>query len=136
MMGFFNHHVPRRYDSKKIRDDSTKKEGWYSTGWSVPLLMTRFIEAVNGGWYEPRSKWLIEELRSLERHEAAGKSKMEHAKDKFDDRVRAAAQSFFTAHDMDILTERAQKRYAPPSKRPMVSKTAPCTTQQVSVGNW
>jgi hypothetical protein len=78
MMGFFNHHRPRRYDSKKIRDDSSKKEGWYSNAWSVPMLMTRFVEAVNGGWYEPRSKWLIEELRTLERHESGSKSKMEH----------------------------------------------------------
>jgi hypothetical protein len=135
MMGFFHHHVPRRYDSKKIKDDSSKKEGWYSSGWSVPILMTRFVEAVNGGWYEPRSKWLIEELRTLERHEAANKSKMEHAKDKFDDRVRAAAQSFFTAHDMDVLADRAQKRFAPPSKTPVFSKER-CTAGQVSVGNW
>jgi hypothetical protein len=135
MMGFFNHHVPRRYDSKKIRDDSSKKEGWYSSSWSVPLLMTRFVEAVNGGWYEPRSKWLIEELRTLERHETSGKSKMEHQSGKFDDRVRAAAQSFFTAHDMDVLSERAAKRYAAPTKKKTVSKSA-CTANRVSVGVW
>jgi hypothetical protein len=136
MMGFFNHHIPRRYDSKKIKDDSPRKEGWYSSAWSVPMLMTRFVEAVNGGWYEPRSKWLIEELRTLERHETAGKSKMTHQQGKFDDRVRAAAQSYFTAHDMDVLTERAQKRYAlPQQKRPQDYKAA-CTASQVSVGSW
>jgi hypothetical protein len=133
MMGFFNHHIPRRYDSKKIRDDSSRKEGWYSSTWSVPMLMGRFVEAVNGGWYEPRSKWLIEELRTLERHEAGGgKSKMEHQKDRFDDRVRAAAQSYFTAHDMDVLTDRAQKRYVQPIKKRPASNHA-CTGYQVSV---
>ena len=135
MMGFFNHHIPRRYDSKKIRDDSSKKEGWYSSTWSVPILTTRFIEAVNGGWYEPRSKWLIEELRTLERHEVGSKSKMEHQQGKFDDRFRAAAQSYFTAHDMDVLAERAQKRYALPVRKPVISKSS-CTTSQVSVGGW
>ena len=133
MMGFFNHHKPRRYDSKKIRDDSTKKEGWYSNVWSVPMLMTKFVDAVNGGWYEPRSKWLIEELRDLERHITGSKSKMEHGDDKFDDRVRAAAQSYFTAHDMDVLTERAQKRYAPPVRKTTYSKE-PCRANAVSIG--
>ncbi len=117
MMGFNNHHKPRRYDSQKVKDDAGKKEGWYSNAWSVPMLMDRFREAVNGGWYEPRSRWLIEELRTLERHETAGKSKMEHRSGQHDDRVRAAAVSYFTAHDMDILTERAQKRKIPPQKK-------------------
>jgi hypothetical protein len=135
MMGFFNHHIPRRYDSKKIKDDSSRKEGWYSNTWSVPIMMTRFTEAVNGGWYEPRSRWLIEELRTLERHETAGKSKMEHQTGKFDDRVRAAATSYFTVHDMDVLTERAQKRYAQPVKKPSYSKNL-CRATQVSVGGW
>lgn len=135
LMGFHWHHVPRRYDSKKIKDDSGKKQGWYSNVWSVPILMTRFTEAVNGGWYRPSSKWLIEELNTLERHEAAGRvSKLEHRSGQHDDRVRAAAQSFFTAHDFDILADRAQKRYAlPAEKTPPLSK-AVCSWNTVSVG--
>lgn len=117
MMGFNNHHKPRRYDGKKVKENPGSKEGWYSNGWSVPMLMSRFQEAVNGGWYVPKSKWLIEELRTLERHETGGKSKMEHRSGQHDDRVRAAAVSYFTAHDFDILTERAQKRSEPPRKK-------------------
>jgi len=132
MMGFNNHHKPRRYDSKKVKDDAGKKEGWYSSGWSVPILMDRFREAVNGGWYIPRSKWLIEELRTLERHEGAGKSKMEHRSGQHDDRVRAAAQSYFTAHDFDILTERAQQRSTPPKKKE--KPKGPGTANQMAVG--
>jgi hypothetical protein len=137
LMGFHWHHIPRRYDSKKIKDNSTKKQGWYSNVWSVPMLMTRFTEAVNGGWYRPSSKWLIEELKTLERHEAAGHaSKMEHRSGQHDDRVRAAAQSYFTAHDFDILAERAQKRYAlPAEKNPPLCK-AVCSVNQVSVGKF
>lgn len=133
MLGFNNHHKPRRYDSKKIKDDAGKKEGWYSSGWSVPMLMDRFREAVNGGWYIPRSKWLIEELRTLERHETAGKSKMEHRSGQHDDRVRAAAQSYFTAHDFDILTERAKQRSAPPKKKERQKGRG--TANQMDVGD-
>lgn len=135
LMGFHWHHVPRRYDSKKIKDDSGKKQGWFSNVWSVPILMTRFTEAVNGGWYRPASRWLIEELKTLERHAAAGRiSKMEHRSGQHDDRVRAAAQSFFTAHDFDILADRAQKRYALPHEKmpPLILK--PCSVNEVSVG--
>jgi hypothetical protein len=133
MMGFFNHHKPRRYDSKKIKEDAGRKEGWYSTGWSVSILMTRFVEAVNGGWYRPQSKWLIEELKTLERHVTSGKSKMEHRSGQHDDRVRAAAQSFFTAHDFDVLTDRAQKRYAVPQKKKI---SGGGRAGLISVGDW
>ena len=134
MMGFFNMHKPRRYDSKKIKDDAGKKEGWYSNSWSVPMLMTRFVEAVNGGWYEPRSRWLIEELKTLERHVKSGKSKMEHRSGQHDDRVRAAAQSYFTAHDFDVLTERAQKRYAAPQKKRLPNQGR-CTINSLALAD-
>lgn len=98
------------------------------------MLMTRFTEAVNGGWYRPSSKWLIQELKNLERHEAAGRSKMEHRSGQHDDRVRAAAQSYFTAHDFDILADRSQKRYALPSEKNAPVSKAVCSANQVSVG--
>jgi len=132
MMGFTNHHKPRRYDGKKIKENSGNKEGWYSNGWSVPMLMSRFQEAVNGGWYVPKSKWLIEELRTLELHTGSGKSKMEHRSGQHDDRVRAAAVSYFTSHDFDILTERAQQRAAPPRKKEQRPK-GPGSANQMSV---
>ena len=137
LMGFHWHHIPRRYDSKKIKDDSGKKQGWYSNVWSVPILMTRFTEAVNGGWYRPASKWLIEELKTLERHAAAGRvSKLEHRSGYHDDRVRAAAQSYFTAHDFDILADRAQKRYALPADRNPPLSRGISSSNMVGVGGW
>lgn len=137
MMGFNNHHKPRRYDGKNIKEKPGNKEGWYSNTWSVPMLMTRFIEAVNGGWYIPKSKWLIEELKTLERHESAGKSKMEHRSGQHDDRVRAAAQSYFTRHDDDVLAERAQKRYSGPvaQKKKSQQKNGG-RVGLISVGGW
>ena len=135
MMGFNNHHDPRRYDTKKIVEKNNYRQGWFSTAWSVSMLMGRFIEAVNGGWYRPQSKWLIEEIRTLERHNASGRSKMEHRSGQHDDRVRAAAMSYFTVHDMDILAERAQKKYAAPKKTPEVNKGI-CASSRVGVGDW
>jgi len=137
MMGFNNHHKPRRYDGVKIKEKPGNKEGWYSNSWSVPMLMTRFIEAVNGGWYIPKSKWLIEELKTLERHEGAGKSKMEHRSGQHDDRVRAAAQSYFTRHDDDVLAERAQKRYSGPvAQKKKGQQKNGGRVGLISVGGW
>jgi hypothetical protein len=134
MMGFHYHYRPKRFDSKKIKEEIGRKEGWWSSSWSVAILMTRFVEAINGGWYVPKSKWLIEELKTLERRQAAGKSKLTHRSGQFDDRVRAAAQSFFCAHDLDVLADRAQKRYSGPKKDngPRQIRQA----GQVSVGSW
>jgi len=136
MMGFNHHHKPKRYDNKKIKSEAGSHEGWWSSPWSVPILMTRFVEAVNGGWYVPSSKWLIEELKTLERHATSGKSKMEHRSGQHDDRVRAAAQSYFTAHDMDILTERAKRRYDVPVKKNNDPNKGRCMSNTFSVGDW
>jgi hypothetical protein len=137
LMGFHNHHKPRRYDSKQVKDDGGKKMGWFSNVWSVPILMINFTEAVNGGWYRPHSKWLIDELKTLERHAAAGRqSKMTHRSGKHDDRVRAAAQSYFTAHDFDVLAERAQKRYALPEEKMKPLPMGRGSMNMVGVGDW
>jgi hypothetical protein len=119
LMGFTFHHIPTRYDDKKVKENTGHKEGWWSFDWSVAMLMNRFVDAVNNGWYKPNSPFLIEELGSLERKIAkAGKSKMEHQSGKHDDRIRAAAQSYFTRHAFDILAQRSQMRYAPPMQKP------------------
>jgi len=133
MMGFHRHYRPKRFDSKKIKDELGKKEGWWSSAWAVPILMTRYVEAINGGWYVPRSRWLIEELKTLERRQAAGKSKMVHRSGQFDDRVRASAQSFFCAHDLDVLADRAQKRRVVPKQ--MNEPTPMRRAGQVSVSD-
>ncbi len=134
IMGFNFHHRPRRYDSQKVKDESRHKEGFYSNAWSVPILMNRFVEAVNGEWYEPRSKWLIEELKTLERHTSSGKSKMEHRAGQFDDRVRAAATAYFTFHDLDDLASMSQKRYAQPTKKKPSPDSGRCKANAVTVG--
>jgi hypothetical protein len=135
LMGFTFHHVDTRYDSKHVKENKGVKEGWYSNAWSVPLLMNRFIDAVQNGWYKPQSPFLISELASLERKVArTGKSKMEHQSGKHDDRVRAAAQSYFTRHALDVMAERSQKRYAPPAQKLPEVDYSYATVGEMSVG--
>jgi hypothetical protein len=99
--------------------------------------MDRFVEAVNGGWYVPYSKWLIEELKTLERHTVeGGRDKMTHQKNKHDDRIRAAAQSYINMHTYDDLSARSQKRYNVPSKKKTDPNKGRCMSNTFSVGEW
>jgi len=134
LMGFTFHHKPREYDLKKIHDPGGYREGWRSTAWTVAMMMGRFSDAINGQWYKINSPFLAEELRNLERKVKEGRSKMEHQSGKFDDRVRAAAQSYFTRHDMDVLADRTKKRYAlPKNAMPLLSSSY--ATTEVSIGD-
>jgi hypothetical protein len=97
--------------------------------------MDRFVGAVNGGWYVPSSKWLIEELKTLERHTVdGGRDKMTHQKNKHDDRIRAAAQSFLNMHTYDDLSMRAQRRYSTPSTKKKDPNEGRCMINAISVG--
>lgn len=137
LMGFTFHHIDTRYDNKTLKESHGTKQGWYSNAWSVPLLVNRFVEAVNGGWYIPHSPFLIRELGSLERKVGkTGKSKMEHQSGKFDDRFRAAAQSYFTRHAFDVMAERSQIRYAPPTEKLPELDLSYAKVSQMEVGGW
>jgi hypothetical protein len=118
IMGFQFHHIDIRYDNKNVRESKGHKEGIFMNAWSRPMILTRFVEAVNGGWYQPKSPFLIDELGSLERKLKVGKSRLEHQSGKHDDRILAAAHSYWTRHHVEDWTARAQKRYAPPSTKP------------------
>ena len=99
-------------------------------------MMNRFVDAINNGWYKPNSKYLINEIRDLERKIVSGQSKMEHRSGNYDDRVRAAAHSFITRHHIDNQAERSQKRYAGPAlKLPDVDYSM-VDGAQFNVGGW
>jgi hypothetical protein len=137
LMGFTFHHIDTRYDNKQVKENRGVKEGWYTNAWSRPMLMNRFIDAVENGWYRPNSPFLIQELGSLERKVSkTGKSRMEHQSGKHDDRVLAAATSYFTRHALDIMAERSQKRYAPPANKLPDLDLSYATVSQVAVGEW
>jgi hypothetical protein len=137
IMGFNYHAIPGRLDGKKVKEENKHREGWYSNKTTVPILMDRFVEAVNGGWYIPYSKWLIEELKTLERHtKDGGRDVMTHQKNKHDDRIRAAAQSYLNMHTYDDLSARSQKRYNVPSKKKTDPNKGRCMSNTFSVGDW
>ena len=95
------------------------------------------MEAVNGGWYEPASKWLIEELKTLERQmKDGGRDVMTHQRGKHDDRIRAAAQSYLNLHTYDDLSARSQRRYAQPSKKSKDPNKGKCLANCLDVGDW
>lgn len=137
LMGFTFHHIDTRYDNKTLKESHGTKQGWYSNAWSVPMLVNRFVDAINNGWYIPQSPFLIRELGSLERKvNKTGKSKMEHQSGKFDDRFRAAAQSYFTRHAFDVMAERSQIKYAPPTEKLPELNLEYAKVAEVSVGDW
>lgn len=75
-------------------------------------MMNRFVDAINNGWYVPMSPFLIAELRDLERQiSPTGRTKLMHQQGKKDDRVRAAAQAYFTRHEWDVISDRTTKKY-------------------------
>ncbi len=118
LMGFSYHHVMTRYDDKKVKADKGQKQGWYTTAWSRPFILNRFVDAINNGWFKPNSKYLLRELGDFERKfTVAGKSKMEHSNGKHDDRIWAAALSYITKRHMDVLRERSTVMYVPQTNR-------------------
>lgn len=96
-----------RYDTDQLKS-KTHKRGWFTTGWSRPILMGHLIYAVKNGWYIPNSPWTIEECRQFEIHYTeSGKQKQEHSSESWDDGIFASAISYFIVHDMDSLAERS-----------------------------
>lgn len=115
-MGYHNFHRMTRYDDdpKKIvkRKHSTQgKRGWYTFGWSRPLLTGNFVHAVQNGWAQVNSPWCIGEMKHFEVHlTSTGKEKMEHEEGEHDDRIFASAMAVFCPADLNLLAERSKKR--------------------------
>lgn len=120
--GFRNHHKFREYDKNTLRPlpHANQREGWFTNAWSRPLLLGMFKYAVDGGWFNVNSKWLIEEIEGFEQKQTdSGTTRMDHMQGKHDDRIFAAAMSYFTLHDMDVLSERAKKKYSVEEDEPV-----------------
>lgn len=110
-MGYNNFHRMTRYDSKRINKSKSQKLGWYTFGWSRPLLTTNFVHSAQNGWAEINSPWMIEEMKQFEVHvTSTGKERLEHEDGGHDDRIFAGAMAIFCPHDLDTLADRSQKR--------------------------
>jgi len=115
LLGYTNFHKMPRYDQSPRRIQKMKKgsakPGWYTWGWSRPILIGTFVHWVKTGWAKVNSPWLIEEMRHFENHPTAkGKERLEHDDKSNDDRIFSAALSIFPPHDTDPMTSRSKKR--------------------------
>lgn len=105
-----------RYDSKRLKQP-TNKQGWFTTGWSRPILIDTFVYCVKNGWYILNSPWTIEECREFQVHfTTAHKVKLEHSDETNDDGIFASAISTFILHDTDTLADRSKKQYRAPNQ--------------------
>jgi hypothetical protein len=108
----------------KAKRSHMTKPGWYTHGWSRPILTGNFVAFVQNNWAEVNSPWLIEEMKEYEVHlTARGKEKMEHSEDSHDDRIMAAAMAVFCPQDLRLLAERAKVRPGPATMLPRLDLT-------------
>lgn len=115
LMGYQNFHRMPRYDGspKKIarQKRSATKIGWYTWGWSRPILTDSFVHWVRNGWAKVNSPWMIGEMRHYEVHYTAkGIEKYEHEENEHDDRIMGGAMAIFCPHDMEQMAHRSKKR--------------------------
>jgi hypothetical protein len=138
LMGFNYHHdAATQYDHKHPREGRSVIQGFRTNAVTRPMMTGRFVDAINNGWYKPNSKWLLEECRAWERKTlASGKTRMDHQSGKKDDRILAAAMSYFSRHHFDVMAERATKRYTLPTDRKPQLVTSWVESTLVGVGDW
>jgi hypothetical protein len=127
-MGYTRFHHMVRYDNSISRVRKQKrqggKRGWFTFGWSRPMLTGNFVHCTQNGWAEVNSPWLLAEMKEFEVHvTSSGKERLEHADDKHDDRIFAAAMAIYCPHDLDIIAERSKKRFTVETALPPIDIT-------------
>jgi hypothetical protein len=134
-MGMTRHHDMIRYDNKVIKPNKAHKQGWFTGSWSRPLLLGRFVHAIENSWFKVNSPYLLHEMKDFEQHHtSSGLAKMEHMQGKHDDRIFANGMAYFTNHHLDVMMERSQKRYhVPRSKLPEID-FGECNPLEISIG--
>jgi len=128
-----------RLDSSPLKIARAKmsqatKPGWYTHGWSRPILTGNFVAFVQNNWAEVNSPWLIEEMKEYEVHfTSRGKEKMEHSEDSHDDRIMAAAMAVFCPQDLRLLADRAKVREVPEQGALPQIDISPYRGQQINI---
>ena len=119
IMGFLDHHIMHWYDSKgNIDPNKGTKEGWRTTTWSRPILVDRFIEAVNTGWLVLNDPVALREMATwVRKHKGQqGKPFIEHEDGAHDDSLFAAAMCWTTLHDLENTALRLARKFNPPKR--------------------
>lgn len=114
-MGFSRFHQMTRYDSKpdKMRKKDSHKSGWYTFGWSRPMLTDSFVVLVQNGWFKINSPYTIWEADHWEVHYTGGgeKNKFEHSEDSTDTGLFANALAAFCVNDQKSMADRTARQY-------------------------
>lgn len=127
------HEWGQNFDRKTFTERVGKhgRIGWFTNEWSRPLLLSRFFGAVENGWYTVRSKWLAQEISEMEQKVTdSGKTRADHESGKHDDRVFAAAMSYFTLHQSDVMASRMKMRYDQPQSQELEIEHGPAMGMQ------
>lgn len=117
-MGYGRFHSMIRYDAKlkDMRKQKARKRGWFTYGWSRPILTDGFVVLVQNGWYKVNSPYTMWEMDHWEVHLTKGgkQSKFEHSEDTTDDGIFANAMAGFCPNDLRAMAERSKKRLSSP----------------------
>jgi hypothetical protein len=139
LMGMRRHHEFVTYDKKTLRPKGREgsRLGWFTNEWSRPMLLQTFKYAIEGSWFIINSPSLKEEVEGWEQQfTLTGKTKMDHQTGKHDDRIFAAAMAYFTMHDLDIMIERAKKKFNKPDEEGYIVDYGPFHHQANIGGEW
>jgi hypothetical protein len=117
IMGFLDHHIMHRYDSKgNIDPNKGTQEGWFTRTYTRAILLDRFVDAVNTGWLVLNDPISIRQLASFVRKydKSEGRNaaaRMEHEPGQHDDQLFSCAMAWTTLHDLENSASRIQSRF-------------------------
>lgn len=112
IMGFYDHHIMHFYDEKGSIDPTKgNKLGWRTSKWSRPLLLNKFVDAVNLGWFKINDPVTIRQMKTFVRKEKNGQSEMGHEPGQHDDNLFSHAMAWIRGHDMENIAAKLGSWY-------------------------
>jgi hypothetical protein len=115
IMGFLDHHIMHRYDSKgNIDPNKGTQEGWFTRMYTRSILLDRYVDAINTGWLVLNDPISIRQLALFVRKFDKGvgnSARLEHQQGGHDDGIFADAMTWTTLHDMENSAKRIQSRW-------------------------
>lgn len=126
--GYSNFHYMERYDMRKTPGHKSRRRGWASNAWSIPLRDQTLKHAVDNGWLIVNSEHTLHELQENEAEEMdSGKVKFDHASGEHDDSLVALGIAEFVSHDEETIADRMKGNLKP--RKPNEPRVAPQTPQ-------
>ena len=121
LCGYSRFHRMIRYDSmpKQMKKSKAHKRGWFTSGWSRPMLTDGFVVNTQNGWYQVNSPYTIWEMDHWEVHytRAGTKEKFEHGEDTTDDGIFANALASFCPNDSKMQADRSENKFRQATSR-------------------